>query len=86
MAQAMLDSENFGMINLLPTPTTNYEDIHIMNEKPDVIQNKLNTLESHMTVIRSHLEKKPVKMTLATISNKLDHLLMILEKNGFNVE
>ena len=85
MAQALLDSESFKMINLLPTSTLEINE-PVVNEKPDDIQNKLDSLEGHVTVIRSHLEKKPWKMTLAMVSSKLDRILHILERNGFHMD
>ena len=85
MAQSMVDQRLLQIPGL--SDQIKVEDDVFARPGPsgDDVQTKLESLEGHVTVIRSHLEKKPRKMTLAMLNNKLDRIIEILQVNGFNM-
>ena len=65
---------------------TNLEMTDFLNqfqvmEKRNLDQ-KLTVLEENVNAIRSHLEKKPKKITIKELSEKIDLILKILLHNG----
>ena len=47
------------------------------------VQSSLVKLETDVASIRSHLETKPKKITMAQIDKKLDSIIEIFLQNGF---
>ena len=74
-----VEDRNLELFQLVPQ--TGATQVEILSSSSDV-QSKLESLEGHVTIIRSHLEKKPRKMTMAILNDKLDLIIDVLQRNG----
>ena len=70
-----LDSEMIQLLNQIP-----------IEEKPSGIDETLTSLQENVNFIRDQIEKKPKKLSLKKLDEKLIMILKILKKNGFNCD
>ena len=54
----------------------------LIEEKTNGLDEALSCLQENVNLIRNHLEKKPNKLSMKKLDNKLDLILDILKKNG----
>ena len=69
----MIEQQNTEMANFLEQFPT---------EEPKIVWQTLVRMESDITAIRSQLERKPRKITLAQMDAKIDTIIKILLQNG----
>ena len=70
-----LDNEMIQLLNQIP-----------IEEKTSGIDETLSSLQENVNFIRDQIEKKPKKLSLKKLDEKLTMILKILKKNGFNCE
>ena len=70
-----LDNEMIQLLNQIP-----------IEEKTSGIDETLSSLQENVNFIRDQIEKKPKKLSLKKLDEKLSMILKILKKNGFNCE
>ena len=56
------------------------QETHIAPSVTSKIENVLEQLEQDVTSIKSNLEKKRPKVTISTLNEKVDQILLILKK------
>ena len=56
------------------------QETHIAPSVSSKIENVLEQLEQDVTSIKSNLEKKRPKVTISTLNEKVDQILLILKK------
>ena len=56
------------------------QESYIASGVPSKIENVLEQLEQDVTSIKSNLEKKRSKVTISTLNEKVDQILLILKK------
>ena len=70
-----LDNEMIQLLNQIP-----------IEERTSGIDETLSSLQENVNFIRDQIEKKPKKLSLKKLDEKLTMILKILKKNGFNCE